>query len=116
MITELLAIPNMNGYPTEIPEGFNWFAVLKDLSAGAPCSINDQTKLSRMAGNWVTCACGQLCSVLPRNNMGRPLDVRLQMLGTAFFHRIEEKKWCEALSVLHRIEERSNELLERMSE
>ena len=95
----------------QIPKGFNWIAVLSELGNGTECSRNEHDTLCRMAGNWVTCACGQLCIALPRDHAGRPKDHRLASLGTTFFGYVEEKKWCRALDTLLAIEDRTTELL-----
>jgi hypothetical protein len=99
----------------KIPKDFNWFAVLKDLRAGRPIEREEWAKLSQMAGNWITCACGQLCQSLPRNNFGCPRDGKLAAYGTVFYHDIESCNWSKALQTMHKIEARTMELLERQA-
>lgn len=93
--------------------GFNWVAVLKDAVAGAQITEEDQDKLRIMAGNWPTCACGQLCKNLPKQNWdNKPLDNTLASRGLTFFHCIEEQDWTKALATFYKIEARTMELLD----
>ena len=78
-----------------------------------------------LAGEWVTCACGNLCAALPRNPNGEPLDYELADLGNKFYEaicsmdcshsRCDVKnmiKWRDkARTILFMIEDRSAILL-----
>lgn len=61
--------------------------------------------------NWISCACGQLCDLIPRSSSGRPLDQHLYNLGVAFHSSIVNKNKDYAKYILSKIEERSTELL-----
>ena len=71
--------------------------------------------LEYAANSWVTCACGNQCSIIPRDENGGPLDPTLKQLGYEFNHLIKGKAWVEAKKVLERIEIRSAQLLEEIS-
>lgn len=45
---------------------------------------------SHDAARWVTCACGNVCNVIPRDSDGAPLDKKLQAAGRQFCADIEE--------------------------
>ncbi|HEX3818623.1 MAG TPA: hypothetical protein VHW03_10075 [Chthoniobacterales bacterium] len=92
-------------------ESFNWLAVLKDLAAGMPISRGQHGELIDLAGNWPTCACGQLCAALPRLQDGCPADDETAWLGVGFFQQVRHARWSEALRTFHRIEARTEELL-----
>lgn len=82
---------------------------------------------SELAGEWTTCACGNQCSVIPRNCQGTPMDNILEDLGRQFYTTISvlEASHCEscgkspvsvtalrqARSILAKIEKRSTELI-----
>ena len=88
--------------------------------------LYDKLNLSR---NWVTCACGNQCSVIPRYENGCPIDGKLSALGIKFTRYI--KLMCNnldldnkysflefknlALEILGQIEERSSEILKEMN-
>lgn len=99
--------------PLRFDESFNWLAVLKDLADGMPLSLDERSCLNNLAGQWPTCACGQLCGRLPKRFAPRwaPLDDLLYRLGLVFCHHVEDKEWRAALATFHRIEERTTELL-----
>lgn len=81
----------------QLPPNFNWIGVLKDLIAGAPLTDPDRIKIQNLAANWPTCACGQLCQVLPRNPDGKPKDHILEVLGRNFLGDIFNRDWKKAL-------------------
>lgn len=77
------------------------------------------------AGSWVTCAVGNQCSVIPRDEIGEPIDMDLFNLGLKFhysilnMHESNENHGIvygiyieEAREVLDKIEKRSAELIE----
>jgi hypothetical protein len=69
-------------------KNFDWFDFLK-------LDINEMSeeycdKAIELSGQWVTCACGQLCSGLPKygpNN--EPRDEELYELGMKFMFRVK---------------------------
>ena len=90
---------------------FNWFEVL-DNSQGKTI---DWRELYNLSKRWVTCACGNLCDVIPRIEGGMPFDPRLQRLGMRFNDAIYNADRKEALIVLREIENRSIELIKEIS-
>ena len=64
-----------------------------------------------LASDWVTCACGGQCAVLPRDRKGAPKDMELFRLGINFFVAIGHKKVLMARAILADIERRSAYLL-----
>lgn len=83
----------------------------------------------KLAGAWVTCACGQQCASIPRNDMGAPIDRSLRALGLEFvgcISRMQTARTCfgapcfekarsEAKLSLERIEQLSAEILAEMA-
>lgn len=97
-------------------ESFNWLAVLKDLAAGATFDGLDYQLLRARAGEWPTCACGALCRDLPKDELERPKDSLLRNLGVSFFEHVRTRNWTRALSTFHRIEARTQELLDEQQQ
>jgi uncharacterized protein YdcH (DUF465 family) len=64
-----------------------------------------------MAGEWVTCACGNQCNILERDNSGEPIDDELAELGSDFFYEVESLDWKSAKKTLKDIEKRSAKLI-----
>ena len=63
---------------------FDWNAFLaKDKFTEA-----EMINALNLAGEWVTCACGNLCAALPRNPNGEPLDYELADLGNKFYEAL----------------------------
>ena len=70
------------------------------------------SQLKHLAGNWPTCACGNLCKNLPKmTETNEPKDLKLLKLGILFDHYIRNRSWTEALNTFHEIEQRSTQLL-----
>jgi hypothetical protein len=65
----------------------------------------------RLAGDWVTCACGNQCAVLPREDDGEPLDTVLSDLGQDFYMSIAWEDAEGAKRILADIELRTAYLL-----
>lgn len=100
-----------------VPSNFNWFGVLKDLIAGAEYTAEDHSKLRGMAGRWTVCACGQLCTNLPRHRHDdSPKDQDLRELGGRFYGEIADGDWSEALEILYKIENRAELLLTQIGD
>lgn len=65
---------------------FDWFDYFR-----APNFDPDYLKaLTTRAGHWTTCACGQLCSSLPRDHKNRPEDEILHHNGLLFYTQIRD--------------------------
>jgi hypothetical protein len=67
-----------------------------------------------LAGEWVTCACGAQCSVIPRYDNGMPKDLFLECLGFQFWGAIRDQNKEEAKDILRRIEIRSQFLIRQI--
>lgn len=76
--------------------------------------------LMEKARKWTTCACGNLCAIIPRRRYnggdgdgadGIPVDPILAGLGTEFYWRVRAGDWDVAEWVLDAIEERSGDLI-----
>ena len=74
-----------------------------------------------LARKWPTCACGNLCDVIPRKKEGdyfgmggEPLDKKLTDLGLDFLNAIYAHNALSARITLHQIETRSAEILAQM--
>jgi hypothetical protein len=82
-------------------------------------AINDQItdkeydKACDLSADWVTCACGNQCEILPRDEDGEPLDGELYSFGLTFNKEIEEQKYKDAKKTLDRIEKRSTKLIKK---
>jgi len=80
--------------------------------------------LSELSGDWVTCACGNLCDAIPRRDdnagwgrsglKGEPVDFRLAHMGLQFSYQVRTEQYALAISTLREIEERAVEILEQM--
>lgn len=112
MLEHIPYIDEYNTIAIQTPAGFNWIAVLKDLTAGAEWTHDDANKLSQLSANWPTCACGQMCKHLPHNYDSGPKDPILRSLGTQFYLKIVCKNWRDALALFYQIEARTMELLQ----
>lgn len=66
------------------------------------------------AGEWVTCACGVQCAIIPRSASGRPYDPYLKALGNHFAQAIREKDKATAREILEKIEIRSASLIKQI--
>jgi hypothetical protein len=100
---------------------FNWFGALKELPTEDVAS-----ELADKAGNWVTCATGNQCSIIPRDEDDQPIDEKLNQLGLDFaedvdtmYHNIiygdssaANKSRRNAIRILRRIEKRSAYLIQ----
>jgi hypothetical protein len=59
---------------------FDWFEFLKRDSY----TLLELTTAQSKSLDWVTCACGQQCSIIPREYHGEPEDLYLRDLGFLF--------------------------------
>ena len=74
-------------------------------------------ELAQKAGDWVTCACGNQCAIIPRYEDGEPKDKVLSLLGSAegFYGAIKDRDKKYAIELLEMIELRSAVLIKRLS-
>jgi hypothetical protein len=70
------------------------------------------------AHKWTTCACGNQCAVIPRDEIGKPDDELLVTLGgdDGFYGAIRGKNAAEAKHFLGMIEIRSSYLIQKQFE
>jgi len=87
---------------------FDWNAAL----ANPPEKYSEEhTRLIDLSADWVTCACGNQCDIIPRYKSGAPMDEYLRYLGDEFDVKVRLADWCEAIDTLENIEERSGEII-----
>lgn len=86
---------------------FDWTTFLKKKNK----TFNDWATAENEASSWVTCACGNQCSVIPRASSGVPVDSKLATLGFNFTREIRHRESSEALKTLRQIEKRSTTLI-----
>ena len=111
---------------TKKKEKFNWNkfldARISEQSKGITCcdqmsptevkkAKQEFKKEIKMAGEWVTCACGNQCDILERDDEGEPVDGELSELGSNFYCDIYDLDWVSAKNTLKQIEERSENLI-----
>jgi len=85
---------------------FNWYAFLTK----EWITEQEWEQVRFLSANWITCACGNQCDILPRTQ-GEPDDVELKRLGRDFNEFIKYKCKKEALETLKLIEARSSILI-----
>ena len=90
---------------------FDW---QKEIKSRKRNGLGSTEKLRIRSMSWVSCACGNQCAVIPRDDIGRPLDEILLDLGGAFAGDVDLADWDEALSTLVKIERRSFYIIETM--
>ena len=104
-------------------KSFNWFHFLK--KPAEKIKSKDMEIAATKACSWITCACGQLCKVLPRHEDGEPEDDVLYNLGIRFYGKIDYAELAhdnndfkkadqclkEAKEILEKIEKRTIKLL-----
>lgn len=73
------------------------------------------TDASQVAGNFVTCACGNQCFKIPRDSEGVPEDEILGELAVEFSFRITGSRRKRALETITKIEKRASEILIEMN-
>jgi hypothetical protein len=127
-VTEPINSLRVNGVQThnEYVNGnfFNWNQALLERSEGRtierPSDGLTPLQISKKAGSWTTCACGNLCEILPRDG-DEPEDEELRELGLTFMYVLQRAEremdlgdtyraaniYRNAHSVLRLIEQRS---------
>lgn len=89
---------------------FNWYTEL-DKAINEEPTEEKYLYLFKRSGDWVTCACGELCKALPKDRNGQPEDLQLYKMGVDFTNCILAKHWHQALGTLNQIEARTAKLL-----
>ncbi len=90
---------------------YNWLTELEKAVKKEPAT-NHLRMMERLAHQWPTCACGQLCKRLPRT-LGVPDDAKTADLGYWFAVYVERHQWKRALETFHKIESRTVAILKR---
>lgn len=104
---------------------FNWLTALNErlslVRKGLVSKYPDDTDnaLAHRAGEWPTCACGELCKALPRHS-GRgvfakstPVDATLARYGSDFYFCVRRRQWGWAIKLFLKIEARTTLLLKK---
>jgi hypothetical protein len=89
-------------------EFFNWNKALDNPPESGSITHENMCK---MAESWVTCACGNICTELPRLSNGAPQDDILRGLGGMFTSAVKLCNWDCARTLLDEIESRASEVL-----
>ena len=97
---------------TQGQESFDWNAFLDNPPEKGSEEHLDACDLSQ---DWITCACGNLCDIIPRCILDRPVDGKLQRLGIAFYNKIKDAEYDLAKETLVKIENRSLEIIEGLT-
>ena len=104
-------------------EATNWWAeltILKELKEKGKDNWTEEEKekyfeLVGLSASWVTCACGNQCSIIPRLGInGMPKDSALASDGQEFYNNVASLEVDKAVSTLERIEKRSEELIKQI--
>lgn len=113
----------MNYQKSKTGTSTNWWKTLEELYMLQLAEIinkNDDYMTNKKwenavdkAGDWVTCACGNQCSIIPRIG-NAPIDGKLYTLGLEFPSAIADGDFLGAMEILHKIEERSCELIQEI--
>jgi hypothetical protein len=90
---------------------FDWNKFLNK----ARITEKDWDDATARAHKWTTCACGNQCAVIPRDEIGKPDDELLVTLGgdDGFYGAIQNKNVAEAKQFLAMIEVRSSYLIQK---
>src|SRR5690606_691033 len=108
---------------TDEEKPFDWFEALTEVDMLSDPNIKgyDYEKFStyhdrllELSNSWVTCACGNQCALIPRRLEGDPVDEELNVLGRQFAIQIAGFRYHHAIEILHKIEERSSQILEEL--
>ena len=97
---------------TQGKKKFDWNAFLENPPERRSLRHRRATDLS---GQWVTCACGNQCDIIPRSASGTPFDNELESLGFSFHALIDDGQWDLAKNTLNLIEKRSSELIAELT-
>lgn len=97
----------------ELKKPYNWNKML-ELAMQGKARGAVRIHMNNMAGNWVTCACGNQCDIIPRDVDGVPEDEKLDSLGMRFLEEVLDMEWTEAKKTLRQIELRSAQLIKEI--
>lgn len=96
---------------------FDWNKALDAAIAQEP-EFETWKDLKYRAMRWPSCACGNQCAIIPRNDdpedesgHGAPNDPDLFQLGLGFYSHVEQRQWAFAKQTLVYIEDRAEILI-----
>jgi hypothetical protein len=99
-------------------ESFDWNKFLENaIRRKSPMDSDTLDDVIDRSQNWVTCACGNQCSIIPRHkdddyeDDDAPIDEELNQLGVQFYECVKDQYWVEAKMTLKDIEARSATLI-----
>ena len=108
-------------------DNIDWNQVLTGLEYGDDDFVDNLDHYEKASNDWVTCAVGNQCDVIPRSEVGAPEDKILSDLGQTFatrfatlayniqnnsgHHRLISEGVGDCYSTLSAIEERSTTLI-----
>lgn len=92
---------------------FDWNNFLDRAIAG-DITHDEWFNATKLSENWITCACGNQCDIIPRNSSGEPNDSILFVYGVQFNSLISNYRYSKAKEVLAAIEQRSAELIKQI--
>jgi len=90
---------------------FDWNKFLEN---PPKCPSIEYHHACNLAREWVSCACGNQCDIIPRSETGRPYDRELESLGIHFHDSIKGGEWQKAKETLAKIEKRSEEIIAKL--
>lgn len=67
------------------------------------------------AKDWITCACGSQCDIIPRNEFGVPVNYDLKSFGDSFCVFIRNRRKDKSTWALKNIEHISNRLINEIN-
>ena len=92
------------------PKQWDWYPFL---NASEKIKEKYHGAARALAEGWTTCACGQVCDVLPKRHDSAPIDKEARSLGLLFNYAIHFKEWDTAKITLDKIEARTVFLLQQ---
>lgn len=100
----------------KFPE-FKYVVAVSHISTLSEEEVSELREMAGLSGSWVTCACGNMCDIIPRIGGlqgGQPRDGILTRLGIDFHKHIKSINPEQALDTLNKIEERSAFLIKEI--
>ena len=91
---------------------FNWYDFLNRANEGK-ATEGEIANAKDDSEDWVTCAVGNQCAIIPRDEDDSPIDNTLYKLGSDFMDDILDEKWKKAIKTLDKIEKRSTILIQK---
>lgn len=91
----------------------NWNKTLRIAKILKPLSLDMffHSYIRSRSKSWITCACGNMCEIIPRTPNGEPMDPILNSLGVLFHVYVTNRNYNSAIQTLTGIEERSGTLV-----